>query len=199
MAAFAKFRQKHPEALLGIQSRIQTRQGVDLMRVAADLDIQDSVVFADQFAVASGLMGDADLAKWYGVLDCFSNCSYGEGFGLPVLEAQACGTPVITTAFSAMIELTGSGWCVPAIPGWNRGHQAWWLRPSASAICAAYESAYEEAAAGMREDARAFSLAYDADKVLHDHWAPALKELLDEDDGPSLGVFSGALAAGAAS
>ena len=136
-AAFAQFRQKHPEALLGVHSRIQTRQGVDLQRLAADLGIKDSVIFADQFAVASGMMGAPDMAKWYGVLDVLSNASYGEGFGLPVIEAQACGTPVITTAFSAMIELTGAGWCVAGDPYYNRGHNGWWLRPSASAIAAA--------------------------------------------------------------
>lgn len=189
MAAFAQFRQKHPDAVLGIHSRTQTRMGVDLVRVAADLNIQDSVVFADQFLVASGLMGDADLAKWYGVLDVLSNASYGEGFGLPIVEAQACGTPVVTTAFSSMIELTGSGWVVAGDPYWNRGHQGWWMRPSVAAIAAAYESAYEEAAS-MREDAREFSLRYDADHVLTEFWKPALAELLDEDGEPEpLGVF----------
>jgi glycosyltransferase involved in cell wall biosynthesis len=189
MAAFAQFHQKHPDSILGIHSRTQTRMGVDLQRVAADLDIQGSVVFADQFLVASGLMGSADLAKWYGVLDVLSNASYGEGFGLPIVEAQACGTPVVTTAFSAMIELTGSGWCVACDPYWNRGHQAWWGRPAVAAIAAAYESAYEEAAS-MRDDAREFSLRYDADRVLTEFWKPALAELLDEDDEPPLGVFA---------
>jgi glycosyltransferase involved in cell wall biosynthesis len=189
MAAFAQFRQNHPDALLGIHSRTQTRNGVDLHRLAADLGITDSVVFADQFAVASGLMGAADLAKWYGVLDVLSNCSYGEGFGLPVLEAQSCGTPVIVTAFSAMAELCGSGWAVAGDPYWNRGHNAWWLRPSVPAIAAAYESAYEEAA-GMREDARAFALRYDADRVLAEFWQPALKELLEPAAPASLGVFA---------
>ena len=189
MAAFAQFRQKHGNAILGIHTRTQTRMGVDLIRVAADYGIQDSVVFADQFLVASGLMAPADLAKWYSVLDVFSNCSYGEGFGLPIVEAQACGTPVITTGFSSMIELTGSGWCVAGEDYWNRGHNAHWLRPYIHAITAAYESAYEQAAT-MREDARTFALTYDADKVLQEYWAPALKELLDEDDEPPLGVFA---------
>ncbi len=180
-AAFAQFRQKHPEALLGVHSRVQTRQGVDLQRLVADLGIGDSVIFADQFAVASGMMGAADLAKWYGVLDVLSNCSYGEGFGLPIVESQACGTPVITTAFSSMIELTGAGWCVAGEPYWNRGHNAWWMRPSVPAITAAYESAFEEAAS-MREDARTFALRYDADRVLTEHWKPVLAELLGGED-----------------
>jgi glycosyltransferase involved in cell wall biosynthesis len=190
-AAFAQFRQNHPDALLGVHARTQTRMGVDLARLAADLGIHDSVIFADQFAVASGLMGGADLAKWYGVLDLLSNCSYGEGFGLAIIEAQACGTPVCTTAFSAMIELTGSGWCVAGDPYWNRGHQAWWMRPSVQAIAAAYESAYEQAA-GMRDDAREFALRYDADRVLVEFWKPALDQLLGQPAAPppSLGVFA---------
>lgn len=196
-AAFAQFRQKHPEALLGVHSRMQTRQGVDLQRLAADLDIRESVIFADQFAVASGMMGAPDLAKWYGVLDVLSNCSYGEGFGLPIIEAQACGTPVITTAFSSMIELTGAGWCVAGDPYYNRGHNAWWMRPSASAICAAYEDAYEQAAT-MREDAREFALRYDADRVMTEYWKPVLAELLggdDEEPAPAAGVPAEAVAA----
>lgn len=188
--AFAQFRQNHSDALLGVHSRTQTRMGVDLVRLAADYGITDSVVFADQFAVASGLMGGADLAKWYGVLDVLSNCSYGEGFGLAIVEAQACGTPVITTAFSAMIELTGSGWCVAGDPYYNRGHNAQWMRPSARAIAAAYESAYEEASS-MREDARLFALRYDADRVLAEFWKPALDQLLGQPAAPpSLGVFA---------
>jgi glycosyltransferase involved in cell wall biosynthesis len=189
MLAFAQFHQKYPDALLGIHTRVQTRMGVDLHRVAADLGIRDCVIFADQFAVASGMMRGGDLAKWYGVLDVLSNCSYGEGFGLPIVEAQACGTPVITTAWSSMPELTGSGWAVMGEPYWNRGHCAWWLRPSAGAICAAYESAYEKAA-GMRDDARQFALAYGEDRVLREHWEPALADLLGLAEAPEpLGVF----------
>jgi glycosyltransferase involved in cell wall biosynthesis len=195
-AAFAQFRQNHPDAILGVHSRTQTRMGVDLERLAADLGIRDAVVFADQFAVASGLMGGADLAKWYGVLDVLSNTSYGEGFGLAVLEAQACGTPVITTAFSAMIELTGSGWCVAGDPYYNRGHNAWWLRPSVQAIAAAYESAYEETAS-MRDDAREFALRYDADRVLVEYWKPVLDELLGAPPAAApLGIFAKDVLAG---
>ena len=176
MQAFAVFREKHPDALLAIHSRLETRQGVNLERIAADLAIRDAVVFADQFTYAAGLVGDPDMAKWYNVLDVLSNCSYGEGFGLPIVEAQACGTPVITTAWSSMPELTGSGWCVVGDKYWNRGHQGWWLRPSIPAMAAAYESAYTEAA-GMREGARTFALGYDVAKVEEDFWVPALKEI----------------------
>lgn len=175
--AFALFHEKHPDSLLGLHTRKLTRQGIDIERVVAEEGIGDAVVFADQLVYAAGLMGDGDLAKWYSVLDVLSNCSYGEGFGLPIVEAQACGTPVITTAWSSMPELTGAGWCVVGEKFWNRGHNAKWLRPNVQAITAAYENAYTEAA-GMREAAREFALGYDADRLLYEHWKPALDELL---------------------
>ncbi len=41
--------------------------------------------------------------------------AYEEGFGLPALEALACGTPLVTTAGTAMADLAGgSAWLVPA-------------------------------------------------------------------------------------
>ena len=48
--------------------------------------------------------------------------------------------------------------------------------PFISEITKAYEKAYDQAA-GLRDKARAFALAYDADRVYADFWAPALKEL----------------------
>ncbi len=44
----------------------------------------------------------AVLADWYRSLSCYVNASYGEGFGLHLLEAMGCGVPLISTRFSAL-------------------------------------------------------------------------------------------------
>jgi glycosyltransferase involved in cell wall biosynthesis len=180
--AFAGFRKAHPEALLLVNARADTKQGLSLgvLAAAAGLD-GDCVQFCDQYLYAAGLVGQDKMARWYGLLDILSNCSFGEGFGLPVLEAQACGTPVVVTDASAMTELCGAGWLVGGQRWFNKGHEAWWLRPSVPAIRQAYEEAFALWQAGWlgayREKAREFALGYDADRVLAAHWVPVLKEL----------------------
>ena len=102
---------------------------LDLQRLAARLGIEDSVRFTDQYAQVSGLMRPAHMAEWYNILDVFSNCAYGEGFGIPIIEAAACGVPAVVTDCSAMSELKGPGWSVQGEPFWNPVHEAWWVKP----------------------------------------------------------------------
>ena len=180
-AAFALFRKKHPDALLVVHSRPRSAQGTDLVTLAQRLGITDAVKIGDEYSIVAGIVPDTEIARWLGVCDVLMNCSYGEGFGLAVLEAQACGTPVITTDFSAMSELTGAGWKVQVDPTelfWNRGHSSWWARPSVRRIAACLEKAYAQAP-GLRQKARDFALGYDADRVLTEFWKPALESLED--------------------
>lgn len=54
-----------------------------------------------------GFADDADLPALYSAARCFAFPSLYEGFGLPVLEAMACGTPVVTSNVSSLVEVAG--------------------------------------------------------------------------------------------
>jgi glycosyltransferase involved in cell wall biosynthesis len=126
-----------------------------------------------------GMITREMMATWYRGLDVLSMCSYAEGFGLPLIEAQACGTPVITTDGSSMSELCGAGWLVSGTPFWTNGHGAWWKRPDADDIEQAYEVAWQAREDGTlpKKPARDFALLYSADRVFEQFWVPVLKEL----------------------
>jgi glycosyltransferase involved in cell wall biosynthesis len=61
---------------------------------------RDRVVFA-------GCLPDEDLLRFYHAAECLVYPSFYEGFGLPVLEAMACGCPVITSNVSSLPEVAG--------------------------------------------------------------------------------------------
>jgi glycosyltransferase involved in cell wall biosynthesis len=62
--------------------------------------------YADEL-IFTGYVPDEDLVALYNAADLFVYPSIFEGFGLPALEAMACGTPVITSNTSALPETVG--------------------------------------------------------------------------------------------
>ncbi len=65
------------------------------------LGMQERVIFA-------GFVADDDLPAIYSGSLCMALPSLYEGFGLPVLEAMACGVPVITSNLSSLPEVAGN-------------------------------------------------------------------------------------------
>jgi glycosyltransferase involved in cell wall biosynthesis/ubiquinone/menaquinone biosynthesis C-methylase UbiE len=72
----------------------------DLSQVAAELGIAERVKFL-------GYVQEIDLRVLYSAAKLFVYPSIYEGFGLPPLEAMACGAPVITSNTSALPEVVG--------------------------------------------------------------------------------------------
>jgi glycosyltransferase involved in cell wall biosynthesis len=176
--AFSRFSQHHPEAMMLVHSIVQAPQALNLLDIVTHLGIKDKVRFSDQYGIITGRIQPGNLAAFYGAADVLSATAHAEGFGLPIIEAQACGTPVVTTRFSSMPELTGAGWTVEGEPFWNAAHQSWWCKPHVDEIANAYEEAYQEARSPeMRAKAREFALGYDANSVLTQYWIPALKDI----------------------
>jgi glycosyltransferase involved in cell wall biosynthesis len=73
-----------------------------LEALARALGVTASVVFP-------GLVGDADLPGLYSACAAFVLPSLDEGFGLPAVEAMACGAPVIVSDRGALPEVAGPG------------------------------------------------------------------------------------------
>jgi glycosyltransferase involved in cell wall biosynthesis len=72
-------------------------------------DIFETVheLYMDSRVIFPGFIPDEDLPLWYNAAGMFIYPSLFEGFGLPVLEAMACGTPVIASNTSSIPEVVG--------------------------------------------------------------------------------------------
>ena len=72
-------------------------------RLAAELGVEKQLHFA------GALAGDAELAALYAGAALYAHPALCEGFGLPPLEAMACGTPVLSSDAGSLAEVLGDG------------------------------------------------------------------------------------------
>lgn len=98
--AFARVRQKNPKARLLLKDH-KAMYGLGADRVLAQVAREHpGLVTAEVLAgisLISGSLDQSQLRALYGVADAYVSPYRAEGFNLPVLEAMACGTPVIVT------------------------------------------------------------------------------------------------------
>lgn len=99
--AFAVARQQHPDLILVLAGRRGWLADPIFARVEV-LGLHDAVRFP-------GYVADADLPALLSGALCFAFPSLHEGFGFPVLEAQACGAPVLVANTSSLPEVAGDG------------------------------------------------------------------------------------------
>jgi len=192
--AFAALQKKYGDCLLYLHTLDGIRNGFETQDLTAfckaiglkygyafnkdDPNTVD-VLFADQYGLALGY-DQPMMAKLYNSMDVLLEVTMGEGFGIPLIEAQACGTPVILGDWTSMPELCFSGWKVAASdaePVFTDRH-AFEMLPRPSAIAEKLEAAYQmRGNADYRKRAVDGAKQYDADKITEKYWLPTLAKV----------------------
>lgn len=102
LKAFAISRKElGPGTVLVMVGRV-TPEVEGLRQLARALSIEEQVI-------CPGYVPVEDLPQFYGAADVFVYPSLYEGFGMPPLEAMACGIPTITSSAAALTEVVGEG------------------------------------------------------------------------------------------
>lgn len=182
MLALAEFMRRHDDVVLYLHTDVSGSSGginLDRLLTAATID-NDRVRRCDQYAYRNGV-APITLAALYSQADVLLATSMGEGFGVPTIEAQACGTRVIVSDFAASSELVADGWAVAGQPYWDAPQSSWFFLPHVERIVDALEASYEARERHGRHSQRAVDemAAYDADHVFDTHWVPTLERMHD--------------------
>ena len=179
LMAFSIFSKEQPDALLYLHTDPHgLAGGWNLIKVLQSLGIpKDKVLLPNPQDYRFG-MAKKDLAAIYTRMDVLLAPSYGEGFGVPAVEAQACGTRVIGSNWAATPDLISEdSWLTDGQPTWDAGQDAWWQTPNIPSLVNALREAYK-AERGTSQVAIDFAKQFDIETVWDNHWVPVLKKLL---------------------
>lgn len=182
LQAFAEFRRVCPDALLYLHTEeTGARKGIRLRPLLGELELTaEHVRVVDQYHYLLGCPPEY-MRDVYNAMDVLLSPSMGEGFGLPIMEAQACGTPVIATDWTSMTELVSGGWVITDYERWWSPQQAWQVIPHVRAIAEALLDAYldlhrpGDRLADRPGRARTMALEYDFATVVAPAWDAFLR------------------------
>jgi glycosyltransferase involved in cell wall biosynthesis len=187
--AFQDFHFRHPNSILYLHTDIlgSATAGLPLGFVMNSAGFEATgagpIQYVDQKAYHLWNISNLELAGIYNALDVMCLPSQGEGFGMPWLESQACGTPVISADTTSGRELNFGDWVIPKKDDYFQFSNliTWYMRVPPSAIDEYLEKAYQEWESGkivdLREKVAKEAVNYDWDVVYQKYWQPLLKQL----------------------
>jgi glycosyltransferase involved in cell wall biosynthesis len=101
--AFGRWHRSAPGTATGVKLVLAGGKGWYYDAIFAQVDalgLTEAVLFP-------GFVPPAELPDWYRAAEVFVYPSLFEGFGLPVLEAMACGAPVVCSQAASLLEVAG--------------------------------------------------------------------------------------------
>jgi len=154
LRAFQGFHQRHPNSILYLHTDMMgsATQGLPMLWIMGACGFDDSgkgkqgpVQWVDQKAYHLWDIAQSELAGLYNAIDVFCLPSTGEGFGLPWIEAQASGCPIIAADATSGKQLCLSGWLIPALEDYFMfsTQLSWYVKAPPSAIDEKLELAYK--------------------------------------------------------
>lgn len=181
--AFGKFHKKHPNSVFYFHGdpHQQPHRGVNMVGLAKKFGFQ--IHHTEWWLNYAGLTAH-EMADLYSMFDVFMLLTGGEGFGVPLIESQACDTPVIVTDFTAPRDLVGHGWKIPIKDKRWTLMSSYWGNADVDKAVEALEKAHALWLKGDLAGGRDFALQFDFDTIFKKYLTPILKEVSDANATP---------------
>lgn len=180
IAGFKMLKEVHNDAVLYLHTHdgAAGKHGVNLANYIEGIGLErgKDVIFCNQYQYQISF-GEDYMAHAFSAMDVLMNVSFGEGFGIPIVEAQSCGTPVIVGDWTSMGELCFSGHKVGKLQAapFYTPLGAFMFIPRMEDVGALLIEEYNHPSS--REQAREGALAYDADLIAENYWKPVLADI----------------------
>lgn len=183
MDAFKLFKEKVPNAVLYLHTRPEFPGGFPVREYANFIGIINSIFFPDEYMM-NFKYGKTEMAKVYNHMDMLLCPSINEGFGVPIIEAQACGVPVVVNNSTSMPELIRNhvtGEVCDVVYNRFDAIQSFVQQPSHTSIFDCMMRIYNRDKEEQSRAARAFMVEnYDTKKIMKEKWFPFLEKLEKE-------------------
>jgi glycosyltransferase involved in cell wall biosynthesis len=154
--------------------------GINLIPLLKSLNApEDRIRWVNSVQMRAGVPAEM-VARLMRSADVLLLASRSEGFGLPVIEAQAVGTPVIVSNHTAQPELVRDyGHIVNGQVHYEDFHEAFAMIPNVIEIYEALCENYKDTQAGTVDRARLSATMdeYAADKVYAEKWEPLFQSI----------------------
>jgi glycosyltransferase involved in cell wall biosynthesis len=151
LRAFAQLSLEYPEIQLVMKGLDALYPSLDLLQQhAAGLTEAEFQRVKDRLIYLGQTLNIRDMARLYQAADAYVAPYSAEGFNLPVLEAAACGTPVICTAGGPTDDFTDPQFALPVrsakTPTTQAGANGWMLQPDPAHLLEQMRAARENPA-----------------------------------------------------
>ncbi len=193
-----QFAKKHDDVRFYLHTNAEGGGGaINLIDLRAEMHLEDVICFSKP--TMSVPQKPLFMRDMYNAFDAMLHCGMCEGFGMPLVEAQACGTPIVFNSCTSMTELVQVGYPAEPLCDMIVSTCTRIALPSVPNMLEQLERAYvdwkaqrklseEKRNALHREKIRSTVLRFDQDTIYDTRWRPLLAEAPKpfkfEDAGP---------------
>lgn len=182
--AFKIFNNKYPNSAIYFHTQFEQAGGFPIGDYARFLGIPNDKVFHSPYYEMLTTIDKKDMAGIYNAFDVLLCPSTNEGFGVPIIEAESCGVPVIVNRFTAMpehvLEHETGEICEVASKRFTPLGSYIGI-PDTMSLYRCMEKLYKADRVKMGEKARDYMLRkYDLNKVFENRWMPFLDKVENE-------------------